>query len=251
MEQINILVDILQNVRDLHTWVSELAVEVRKKTEPKYNRSEEIQELATALSKAQAEFDTAPLNKVNPYFKSSYADLASIVAASRPALTKHGLSVTQEVSNDDTGALWLVTELMHASGQWKLSKFRMVPPKNDVQAISSYCTYVKRMCYASLIGVVTGDEDDDGEISVATTREVMAKGVALNTKYNPKEINPEVITKEQMEEVEYELAEFPDIAEQVLDGLKIQSLADMPKAKYHVALKRIREIKLLRNSPAQ
>jgi hypothetical protein len=136
---------------------------------------------------------------------------------------------------------------MHSSGQWKLSKFRMVPPKNDVQAISSYCTYVKRMCYASLIGVVTGDEDDDGEVATATTRETMAKGVALNTKYNPKEINPEVVSADQLAELEYELAEHSDIAEQVLEGLKIQSIADMPKIKYHVALKRIREIKLLRN----
>lgn len=219
------------------------------KTKPnKHNRSDEIKDLATALSKAQAEFHTADLNKINPYFKSSYADLLSIVAASRPALTKHGLSVTQEVSNDDLGALWCITELMHNSGQWKLSRFRMVPPKNDIQAISSYNTYVKRMCYASLIGVVTGDEDDDGEIAVATTRETFAKGTALNTKYNPKEINPEAITKEQLEEVEYELSGHEDIAIQVLDGLKLQNLADMPKAKYSVAIRRIREIKQLREN---
>jgi hypothetical protein len=251
MEQVNTLVEILQQIKDLSSDFHELSFEFRKPREPKHNRSDEIKELATALSKAQAEFETAPLNKVNPYFKSSYADLASIVAASRPALTKHGLSVTQEVSNMDDGSLWLITELMHASGQWKLSKFRMVPPKNDIQAISSYNTYCKRMCYASLVGVVVGDEDDDAEIAVATTRETMAKGVALNTKYNPKEINPEAITKEQLEQLEYQLSEYPDIAEQVLDGLKIQSLADMPKTKFQIAFKRIMEIKLLRNQPAQ
>ncbi len=247
MEQLNILVDILSQVKDLHTWLFELSTEIKKKTEPKYNRSEDIQELATALAKAQAEYDTAPLNKVNPYFKSNYADLASIVAASRPALTKNGLSVTQEVSNSDDGGLWLITELMHASGQWKLSRFRMVPPKNDIQAISSYNTYCKRMCYASLVGVVVGDEDDDGEIAVATSRDTMAKGVALNTKYNPREVNPEAITKEQLEEVEYELSEYPDLAEMVLEGLKIQSIADIPKIKYPAAIRKIREIKLLRN----
>jgi hypothetical protein len=251
MDQINAIVEILAQVKDLHVYLSELLSEIKKRTEPKFNRSDDIKELATALSKAQAEFDTAPLNKVNPYFKSSYADLASIVAASRPALTKYGLSVTQEVSNDDSGALWLITELMHASGQWKLSKFRMVPPKNDIQAISSYNTYCKRMCYASLIGVVVGEDDDDAENAVATSRETFAKGVALNTKYNPKEVNPEIITKEQLEELEYELSEYSDIAEKVLEGLKLQSLADMPKTKYMIALQRIREIKLLRNSPAK
>ncbi len=240
-----------QAINDILAAISDLGLRIQENIRPKYNRSEDIKDLATALSKAQAEFDIADLNKINPYFKSSYADLASIVGASRPALTKYGLSVTQEVSNDETGALWLITELMHSTGQWKLSRFRMVPPKNDIQAISSYNTYVKRMCYASLVGVVTGDEDDDGEQAIATTRDTMAKGVALNTKYNPKEINPEVITKEQLEDLEYELSQYEDIAQQVLEGLKLQNLADMPKSKFQIAMKRIREIKLLRNQPAQ
>jgi ERF superfamily protein len=237
-----------QLVNDILSAISDLSILINKNIKSKHNRSDEIKELATALAKAQSEYDTAELNKVNPYFKSRYADFTAVVSASRPALTKNGLSVTQEISNDDTGALWCITELMHTSGQWKLSKFRMLPPKNDIQSISSYNTYVKRMCYASLVGVVTGDEDDDGENAVATSREVYAKGTALNTKYNPKEINPEVITPEQLSELEYELAEdgCKDIAEQVLEGLKIQSLADMPKTKYPVAIRRIREIKQLR-----
>lgn len=239
-----------QQINDILAAISDLSIQLREQIRPKYNRSDEIKELAAALSLAQSEYDTAPLNKINPYFKSNYSDLLSVVASSRPALCKHGLSVTQEISNDDTGALWLITELMHKSGQWKQSKFRLVPPKADIQGVKSYTTIAKRMCYESLIGVVSGDEDDDGEMAVATTRETFAKGVALNTKYNPKEINPEVITKEQLEDLEYELSQYEDIAHQVLDGLKLQSLADMPKAKFQVAMKRIREIKLLRNQPA-
>ncbi len=247
MEQLNILVDILSQIKDVHVYLSNIQESINRRTEPKHNRSDEIKELATALSKAQGEYETAPLNKVNPYFKSNYADLASVVAASRPALTKYGLSVTQEVSNDDSGALWLITTVLHSSGQWIQSRFRMVPPKNDIQAISSYNTYCKRMCYASLCGVVVGDDlDDDAEQAVATTRETMAKGVALNTKYNPKEINPETISAENLAELEYELSNHSDIAEQVLDGLKLQSLADMPKVKFPIAIRRIREIKNLR-----
>jgi hypothetical protein len=47
--------------------------------------------------------------------------------------------------------------------------------------------------------------------------------------------------------MEYELAQYDDIAEQVLDGLRIQSIADIPKSKYRAAITRIREIKELRN----
>ena len=57
----------------------------------------------------------------------------------------------------------------------------------------------------------------------------------------------EAITREQIEELEYELAEYPDLAESILDGLRIQSLADMPKSQYGVSIRRIREIKQLRN----
>lgn len=214
---------------------------------PEPTESSECADIATALSKAQLEFKVAGLNKNNPYFKSSYADLQSIVEASRPALCKNNLSITQQIIQLDDGQSLLVTKLRHSSGQWILSKTRIVPPKNDIQTISSYITYLKRISYAALLGVVTGDEDDDGEAAVATTRETFAKGTALNTKYNPKENTVQVITKEQLEELDYELAEYPDIAEMVLDGLKIQSLADIPKVKFLATTKRIREIKNLRN----
>lgn len=124
--------------------------------------SEQIDQLATALSKAQAEFTIADLNQKNPFFKSKYADFEAIVAASRPGLTKYGLSVVQDVYCMDDGHHYLITILLHASGQWIKSKARHNPQKSDVQSLSSYNTYLKRMCYTSLIGVVTGDADDDG-----------------------------------------------------------------------------------------
>jgi hypothetical protein len=206
------------------------------------DRSLEINELASSLAKAQAEMPVAELNKSNPYFKSAYADLMSIVGASRPYLSKNGLAVTQQITDCDDGS-WLITTLWHTSGQWISSRRRIVPAKNDIQTISSHTTYLKRMCYAALIGVVTGDEDDDGERAVATSRDTFAKGTALNHKYNPRDNSPEVITREQLEEAEYELADHPDICEMILEGWKIQSLADMPKDKFLIAMKRIREIK--------
>jgi len=218
-----------------------------KIVQPEPNRSSEINELASALAKAQGEMENAEKNKTNPFFKSNYADLASVVAASRPHLTKNGLSVTQQIIHQDDGQMMLITTLWHVSGQWINSKLRIVPLKNDVQSLASTVTYQKRMCYNALIGVTVGENDDDGESAVATSRETFAKGVALNTKYNPKENVAEVITKEQLDELHYELAEYPDIAEMVLDGLKILNLADMPKSKFLVSIKRIRDIKNERN----
>lgn len=77
---------------------------------------------------------------------------------------------------------------------------------------------------------------------------MIAKGPALTNKYNPKEQSYETVTREQLEELEYELAEYPDLAEEILGKLHLQSLADLPKSKYQVSLNRIREIKNARNN---
>jgi len=208
-------------------------------------RSSELKDLFAAMAKAQGEMAIADLNKENPYFKSKYADLKAIVMAARPALAKNGLSVLQNILTNDDGQTILHTILCHMSGQFIESRMRIIPPKNDIQSLSSYTTYLKRMAYASLIGVVTGDEDDDGEIAMIDARQMIAKGPS--NKYNPKDQSPEVITREQLEELEYELAEYPDLAEMVMDKLAIRSLADMPKSKYMTSITRIREIKLMRN----
>jgi len=131
--------------------------------------SPHIDQLATALAKAQSEMPVAGKNQKNPFFKSTYADFEAIISASRPALTKHGLSVVQPPCMYEDGNSYLVTILMHASGQWIKSKARHNPPKTDIQSLSSYNTYLKRMCYTSLVGVATGD-DDDGEAAVSFTR---------------------------------------------------------------------------------
>ncbi len=131
--------------------------------------SSQIDQLATALAKAQAEMSIAAKNQKNPFFKSSYADFEAIITASRPSLTKHGLSIAQSPFSCNDGNSYLVTILMHSSGQWITSKARHNPPKTDIQSLASYNTYLKRMCYASLVGVATGD-DDDGQAAVSHQR---------------------------------------------------------------------------------
>lgn len=239
---------VLEHIKILYSEKESLAVRlVEQKQRPsRPSRSESIDALAAALAKAQLEFSVADLNRENPYFKSRYADLKSVVLASRPALNKYGLSVVQNIVTQDDGSTYLLTILLHTTGQYLESHIRMVPPKNDIQSISSYNTYMKRMAYASLVGVVTGDEDDDGEAAVHDSRLSTAKGTSINNNYNPKEVSPQTITREQLEELEYELAEFPDMVEMILDGFKINSLADMPRTKFLASVNKVRELKSLR-----
>lgn len=216
-------------------------IKERPKTKP--TQSYDINELASALAKAQGEMEVAGRKETNPFFKSKYADLAELIKVSRPALTKNGLAVMQQIITDDEGMTWLHTILTHTSGQWIETRMRVVPTKNDPQSFGSCVTYLRRYCYAALINIAVSDEDDDGEAAMYDQRQVTAKGTALNTKYNPKENSYETITKEQREEMEYELAGVADIGEMILDGFKIRSIADMPKAKFLPAITRIREIK--------
>jgi hypothetical protein len=152
-----------------------------KKSEPKPLRSEELKDLFAALSKAQAEMETAELSSENPFFKTRYADLAAIVKASRPALTKHGLTIIQQIITHDDSQTMLHTMLCHNSGQWVESRVRIVPPKNDVQSIGSYISYLRRYSIAAICGIVSSD-DDDGEMAVAHNRTNQAK-TPHSTKY--------------------------------------------------------------------
>jgi hypothetical protein len=209
------------------------------------SRSTELNELFTALAKAQSEMQSAQKASENPYFKSRYADLEEVVNSSRPALTKNGLAVLQQIVLNDDGQSLLHTILAHSSGQFIESRMRIVPPKNDIQSFGSYLTFLRRYSYAALIGVVTGEQDDDGEVAMVEARQIIAKGPS--NKYNPKEQSFETVTKEQLEEMEYELQGCPDLAEEIMDKMRIQSLADLPKSKYMVSIQRIREIKNARS----
>ena len=226
--------------------LKEMLIEIRDLLKNSFkSRSEKLDELFTALALAQAEMPIAELNKTNPYYQTKYTDIAHYIKASRPHLTKHGLSVVQDLITNDDGQMLLYTILGHTSGQWIESKMRVVPPKNDIQTLGSYTTYLKRLAYSSLVGVCSANEDDDGEIAMISSRDIVAKGPSI--KYDPKEQSFEPITKEQLEELEYELSEYPDIAEEIMDKLKLQSLADMPKSKFSVSIRRVRDIIKFRN----
>lgn len=137
-------------------------------------QSEQINELADALSKAQGLIEGAAKDSKNPFFKSSYADLHSVMACAREPLANNGLSVVQPTQVID-GQLCLITMLMHKSGQWIKSVMPLVLAKNDPQSVGSALTYFRRYCYASLCGVA--QMDDDGESAMERKKHEVAKSV--------------------------------------------------------------------------
>lgn len=122
-------------------------------------KSEQINELASALSKAQGAIKGALKDTANPFFKSKYADLSSVWEACREQLAANGLSVAQMPCESETGVM-VETVLMHASGQWISNRFTMPVAKQDAQAVGSAITYSRRYALAAMVGVAP--EDDDG-----------------------------------------------------------------------------------------
>lgn len=121
-------------------------------------QSESINELATALSKAQGEFDHAKKDVNNTFFKSKYADLASCIDAARVHLAKHGLSVAQTTGLHE-GLLILETMLMHSSGEWIKGIYPIEPVKRDPQGFGSAITYARRYCFCAITGIASDDDD--------------------------------------------------------------------------------------------
>lgn len=123
--------------------------------------SDDIGALASALAKAQGELKNIEKGKVNPHFKSRYADIADGLEVIRPVLSKHALSVVQVTTvNADTGMFYLVTRLMHSSGQWIEATYPL--PVGKAQEQGSAITYARRYSLFSLVGTAGTDEDDDG-----------------------------------------------------------------------------------------
>ena len=135
-------------------------------------QSEQINELATALSKAQSEIQGAKKDCANPFFKSKYADLSSVWDACREPLTKNGLSVIQTTGERD-GKQYLYTLLAHSSGQWIKSEMVILLGKPDIQSLGSAITYSRRYSLAMIAGVCP--EDDDGNAAVKPEPAPIAK----------------------------------------------------------------------------
>jgi len=122
-------------------------------------RSDSITEIAKALCKTQATVEAVKKDANNPFFKSKYADLASIWHAIREALTSNGLSVLQEPSTEGN-KVRITTTLIHTSGEYVRSMLEVVAVKVDPQGIGSAITYARRYALGSIVGIAP--EDDDG-----------------------------------------------------------------------------------------
>jgi hypothetical protein len=122
-------------------------------------QSESIAGLAAALSKAQGAIEGAVKGKINPAFKSKYADLSSVWEACREHLSANGLSIIQSPGHLADGRMEMTTMLVHASGEWIRGSLTIPLGKVDAQAYGSATTYARRYALAAFVGVAPDDDD--------------------------------------------------------------------------------------------
>lgn len=190
--------------------------------------SEDIKEIASALSKAQSQMKVPVKDKKNPHFRNNYASLGSIITACKEALNNNGLSISQQITEKE-GIMILVTSLMHTSGQFLRSyaPIRLANGKTGPQELGSYLTYLKRYSLSSLL-CLDADEDDDGN---------SASQQNVNTKVNQPEIT---ITAEQCEVINDLLSINEDIKFEAIAAFRqkfgSEKLCDIPASSFPAIL---------------
>lgn len=136
-------------------------------------QSEQINELAAALAKAQGMFKPVVKDKTarvrmksGGEYSYSYADLASVMDAIRGPLAANGLACAQAITMHSEGGMYLDTRILHSSGQWIGSTYPL-PSGGAAQEMGSAQTYARRYSLCALVGIVAED-DDDGERAAVT-----------------------------------------------------------------------------------
>lgn len=134
--------------------------------------SEQINEIAAALAKAQGEFPKIAKNKTGKVrgstkdgksyeYSYSYADIADVISAIAPVLSKHGIGYIQPTYLTDTG-IFICTRLIHSSGQWMESDYPVSGVTGDHQKMGGAMTYARRYSLCAIVGVAA-EEDTDGD----------------------------------------------------------------------------------------
>jgi len=112
----------------------------------------------------------------NPFFKSNYADLNSVMDTLAPALVECNLIYVQYVDRTDgtDNVNVLVTEIVNiANPEDKIvSKMQLIIPSADMQKLGGAITYSRRYSLVTLFGLES--IDDDGNVAVGKSKPLTA-----------------------------------------------------------------------------
>lgn len=143
----------IENIQEAKKLLSPLA-----KVTDNFFTTPTIGEVSKAIAEAQISLEKVLKNANNPFFKSKYADLASVIDVTRE-FAKHGVAITQHPGFIN-GKIEVITLLSHSSGEAIGSRLEMSPADAKAQTIGATITYARRYALAACANVA--QEDDDG-----------------------------------------------------------------------------------------
>ena len=118
--------------------------------------SADLKNFAAAMNRVQAKLKPLVRNASNPFYKSTYTDLASLTDQLYPLITAEGFSIVQ--GGDGVN---LSTLILHTSGEWVETSLPM-PAESNPQKLGSIVSYFRRYAAAAAFGAASEGEDDDG-----------------------------------------------------------------------------------------
>ena len=120
-----------------------------------------------------------------------YADLATVLSAVLPALSKNGLAITQTFIPTE-GTPVLRTTLRHTSGETIDSDLPMIigSGRNPLHDFGGATTYLRRYSLLSILGLAAGIEDDDGESAAPPQKAAPAAAKTVKTSPTPAQARP-------------------------------------------------------------
>lgn len=133
-----------------------------------FTTSEDTTKIVGALLIFNKEMGVVGKTSKNPFFKSNYADLPTILKATKEPLEKAGLTIVHFPVGDNR----LITRLSHSSGQFYQSMNYMKSVKDDPQARGSVITYMMRYAVGAVLGLSI-DKDDDANSSTRPSAPVL------------------------------------------------------------------------------
>jgi hypothetical protein len=153
--------------------------------------SQDNKQVIAAIHKVQQAIDiikreeTADTGK----YKYNYASLSKIWLQVKPELEKNELTVMQPPVFESIDSL--ETWIHHSSGEYAMTKMRLIITREDPQGMGSAISYARRYALLATLGIVTDDDNDattqrlaDGEMK----RDWVRAYTVVSKKTNPDHI---------------------------------------------------------------
>lgn len=121
--------------------------------------------IAAKLLKFQSSVEAIKKDATNPFFKSKYFDVNTVLGVVKPLLTKCGLVVIQPLTYVETAEVTPVpaiqTTIIDSESGESISHVTVLPQNPDPQKFGSVITYFRRYSLVSMLAL-EGEVDDDG-----------------------------------------------------------------------------------------